>query len=151
MGTYLKNALSNFDTYPRQESLVMKTLFLAWFLALSGTAVAEANEANEIPTTEKEFVATINGFEKAKIVEQFGEPSKKDDIKTTGGRIVASIWQYHFLNTNAEGTYYQTTELDFVDDKVVMVVFMNNNGEDLPNDAVLEPAPQPEVPFKPEL
>ena len=130
----------------------MKTLFLAWFLALSGTAAAEANEATEIPTSEKEFVATINGFEKAKIIEQFGEPSKKDDIKTTGGRVVASIWQYHFLNTNAEGAYYQTTELDFVDDKVVMVVFMNNNGEDLPNDPVLEiPAPQADVPFQPDL
>ena len=152
MGTYLKNALSNFDIDPHQESLVMKTLLLAWFLALSGTAVAEANEANTIPTSEKEFVDCIHGFEKAKIVEQFGEPSKKNDIKTTAGRIVASIWQYHFLNTNAEGTYYQTTELDFVDDKVVMVVFMNNNGEDLPNDAVLEiPAPQADVPFQPEL
>lgn len=130
----------------------MKALFLAWFLALSATAVAEANGTNEIPTTEKEFVATINSFEKARIVEQFGEPSKKDDIKTAAGRIVASIWQYHLLNTNAEGAYYQTTELDFVDDKVVMVVFMNNNGEDSPNDSVLDtPAPQADIPFQPEL
>ncbi|HZV98125.1 MAG TPA: hypothetical protein VFF74_03960 [Methylophilaceae bacterium] len=118
----------------------MKTLFLALLLALSGTAVAEATEnptsenpkSNEIPTTEKEFVATINGFDKAQILEQFGEPSKMDDVKTTTGKVVASIWHYHFINTNDEGAYYETTELDFVDDKVVMVVFMNNNGEDAP-------------------
>ncbi|HEY8118202.1 MAG TPA: hypothetical protein VIE91_03085 [Methylophilaceae bacterium] len=116
----------------------MRTLFLALFLALSGTAIAEANQLptadinqlSEIPTAEKEFVATINGFEKTKIVEQFGEPSKKDDIKTDSGKIVASVWQYHYLNTTPEGEYYQTTELDFVDDKVVMVVFMNGDGTD---------------------
>lgn len=132
----------------------MKTLFLALLLALSGTAVAEATEnptrenpkSTEIPTTEKEFVATINGFDKAQILEQFGEPSKMDDVKTTTGKVVASIWHYHFINTNADGAYYETTELDFVDDKVVMVVFMNHNGEDKPAESV---SPQPEL--KPDL
>ena len=131
----------------------MKTLFLALLLAISGTATAGATGApagnplqnSEIPTDEKEFVATINGFEKTKIVEQFGEPSKKDDIKTNTGRVVASVWHYHFLNTTPEGAYYQTTELDFVDDKVVMVVFMNSDGTDLPENAVQE-IPQPVVP-----
>ena len=133
----------------------MRTLFLALFFALSGTTVAEATESpavdqvqsSDISTTEKDFVATINGFEKAKIVEQFGEPSKKDDIKTNTGRVVASVWHYHFLNTAADGAYYETTELDFVDDKVVMVVFMNNDGTDFPGNAMQEvPAPTPVVP-----
>ena len=126
----------------------MRTLFLALFLVLSGTAIAEATEPAadqlqnmEIPTAEKEFVATINGFEKATIVEQLGEPSKKDDIKTDSGRVVASIWHYHFLNTAADGAYYETTELDFVNDKVVMVVFMNNDGSDMPENAVHEIQP----------
>ena len=131
----------------------MRTLFLALFLVLSGTAAAEATEAPaadqlqnmEIPTSEKEFVATINGFEKAKIVEQLGEPSKKDDIKTNTGRVVASVWHYHFLNTAADGAYYETTELDFVNDKVVMVVFMNSDGTELPENAVHE-IPPPVVP-----
>ena len=133
----------------------MRTLFLALFLTLSGTAIAEANQLptadtnqlSEIPTAEKEFVATINGFEKTKIVEQFGEPSKKDDIKTESGKIVASVWQYHYLNTTPEGEYYQTTELDFVDDKVVMVVFMNGDGTDNnPVDGIREIPP-----LKPDL
>lgn len=132
----------------------MRTLFLALFLVLSGTAIAEANEPptvgnvqpSEIPTAEKEFVASINGFEKNKIIEQFGEPSKKDDITTDSGKVIASIWQYHFLNTTAEGAYYETTELDFVDDKVVMVVFMNNDGSEPPDNGVREiPQPKPDL------
>jgi len=40
------------------------------------------------------------------------------------------------LNTDEKGDYYQTTELDFINDKVVMVVFMNNDGSEIPADAV---------------
>lgn len=130
----------------------MKNLFLFLFLILSSAAFAGANglpAGDKIPTTEKEFVATINGFDKNKIVEQFGEPHKKDDLGLgKEGKAPASIWQYHYLNTDVNGAYYQTTELDFVDDKVVMVVFMNNDGEEIPVDAVKEPvlpAPEPEL------
>ncbi len=122
----------------------MRTMLLALFFAMSGTAIAEANETksvDEIPTAERAFVDSISGVDKAKIVQQFGEPSKRDDIKTDTGRIVASIWHYHFLNTNEEGAYYETTELDFVDDKVVMVVFMNNNGEETPGNGVRQAVP----------
>jgi hypothetical protein len=86
-------------------------------------------EAAIIPTVETEFVNVINTFDKAKIIAQFGEPAKADDVKIKGsGKIVASIWHYHFINTTADGTYYETTELDFIDDKVVSVVFLNNDG-----------------------
>lgn len=131
----------------------MKTLFMFMFLAFTGTAVAEANEPSadtaaqtgEIPTTEREFVDTIHNFDKAKIIEQFGEPSKQNDIALNkDGKVSASIWQYHYLNTDANGAYYQTTELDFVDDNVVMVVFMNNDGEEIPADAVKIPLPDAE-------
>lgn len=131
----------------------MKTLFTFMFLAFTGTAVAEANgpsanptvQTGEIPTSEREFVDTIHNFDKAQIIEQFGEPSKQNDIALNkDGKVSASIWQYHYLNTDASGAYYQTTELDFVDDNVVMVVFMNNNGEEIPADAVKVPLPTPE-------
>ncbi|MGZ8251868.1 MAG: hypothetical protein ACXW1P_05670 [Methylophilaceae bacterium] len=111
----------------------MKSLFVALLLALSGSAIAEANEApvsKEIPTTEKEFVATINGFDKAQIIEQLGEPSNMNDITNAKtGKLEASIWHYHNINTDEKGEYYKTTELDFIDDRVVLVVFMNNTDE----------------------
>ena len=117
----------------------MKLVTFALLLSLSGLAFAEAQvaaPASDIPTNEKDFIASINGFEKAKIIEQFGEPSNVEDIATSSGKPVASIWQYHYLNTDEKGEYYQTTELDFINDKVVMVVFMNNDGSEIPGDAV---------------
>lgn len=93
--------------------------------------VATATETTLIPTQEKEFVDAINGLNKAKIVAQFGEPAKADDVRIKGSnKVVASIWQYHLINTAADGTYYETTELDFIDDKVVTVVFLNNDGSE---------------------
>lgn len=89
---------------------------------------------NEIPTLEQDFVKAINKFTKAEIIAQFGEPAKADDVRIKdSGKVVASIWQYHFINTAADGAYYETTELDFIDDKVVMVAFMNNDGAEGPD------------------
>ncbi|NBX00097.1 MAG: hypothetical protein EBR14_00415 [Methylophilaceae bacterium] len=117
----------------------MKLATFALLLSLSGIAfagTAPAKPSSEIPTAENDFVAKINGFDKAKIIEQLGEPSKIEDVQSSSGTAFASIWQYHYLNTNDKGEYYQTTELDFIDDKVVMVVFMNNDGSEIPPDAV---------------
>lgn len=89
---------------------------------------------NNIPTLEKDFVNSINKFSKEQIIAQFGEPAKADDVKVkTTGKVVASIWQYHYINTAEDGSYYETTELDFIDDKVVMVAFMNNDGAEGPD------------------
>lgn len=99
-------------------------------------ADATSKEVTAIPTAEKDFVDAINGFEKAQIIAQFGEPAKADDVKVKGsGKIVASIWQYHFINTASDGTYYETTELDFIDNKVVSVVFLNNDGSEIDKSA----------------
>jgi hypothetical protein len=102
----------------------------------------------DIPTEEKAFVAAINQFNKAKIVELLGEPAKADDVKVKGsGKVVASIWHYHNINTDENGVYYPTTELDFVDDKVVQVVFLNNDGSEA-NDGAgkkYEGQPMPEM------
>jgi hypothetical protein len=106
---------------------------LAGNLLFATISMAEESPAKPtvIPTTEKEFVNAIHGFDKAKIIAQFGEPAKAEDVKikdTT--KVVASIWHYHNINTAADGSTYQTTELDFIDDKVVMVVFMNHDGSE---------------------
>ena len=117
----------------------MKLATFALLLSIFGVAFAgteTAKPSSDIPTNEKEFVAKINGFEKAKIIEQLGEPSNKEDIQSASGKLVASIWQYHYLNTDEKGEYYQTTELDFMNDKVVMVVFMNNDGKEIPANAI---------------
>lgn len=102
----------------------------------------------EIPTEEKAFVDAINKFDKATIIAQFGEPAKAEDVKIKGsGKIVASIWHYHNLNTAEDGSYYPTTELDFVDGKVVQVVFLNNDGSEK-NDGAgksYETIPTPEM------
>ncbi|HBA09656.1 hypothetical protein [Methylotenera sp.] len=128
----------------------MKYLVFVWlFIAQSfliQTAVAEevASATTAIPTMEQDFVKSINQFTKAQIIEQFGEPAKADDVKVKGtGKIVASIWLYHFINTAADGSYYETTELDFIDDKVVMVAFLKNDGSEGP-----EATQQYEVPLK---
>jgi hypothetical protein len=115
-------------------------------ISLANVAMADETHANEteIPTVEKDFVGAISGFDKTKIIAQFGEPAKADDIRIKGsGKVVASIWQYHFINTAADGTYYETTELDFIDDKVVQVVFLNNDGSDA-NDGKTYELPQAE-------
>ncbi|HEY3301707.1 MAG TPA: hypothetical protein VGJ90_13125 [Methylophilaceae bacterium] len=127
----------------RTKRLVLLSSLALTLLSASAFAdMLKVSNSSEIPTSEKEFVAKINGFEKDKILNQFGAPSKQDDVKNVGGKVIASIWQYHNLNTDEKGAYYQTTELDFVNDKVVMVVFMNNDGADLPTAASPESTPE---------
>ncbi len=105
--------------------------FLSSVFLMSALQAEEVPAVLDIPTLEKDFVAAINGFDKAKIIDQFGEPAKADDVKVKNtGKIVASIWQYHYINTAADGSYYATTELDFIDNKVVQVVFINNDGSE---------------------
>ncbi|NOS94894.1 MAG: hypothetical protein HOP26_00545 [Methylotenera sp.] len=127
----------------------MKYLVLAWLaiaqISFTQIAVAEENITlkTEIPTEEQAFVKAINSFTKAEIIEQFGEPAKADDVKIKGsGKVVASIWLYHFINTAADGAYYETTELDFIDDKVVMVAFLNNDGAEGPESGKQYELPQ---------
>jgi hypothetical protein len=108
---------------------IMQACFMQAALAEDSASSANSN----IPTLEKDFVSAINKFSKEQIIAQFGEPAKADDVKVkTTGKVIASIWQYHFINTAADGSYYETTELDFIDDKVVMVAFMNNDGAEGP-------------------
>lgn len=125
--------------------LAFASLLIAQALFIQTALADEAvGSKSLIPTMEQDFVKSINQFSKAQIIEQFGEPAKADDVKVKGsGKVVASIWLYHFINTAADGTYYETTELDFIDDKVVMVAFLNNDGSEGP-----ESGQQYEVPAK---
>jgi hypothetical protein len=110
-------------------------------------ATADEHSANtaEIPIMEMDFVNNINKFSKEQIIAQFGEPAKADDVKIKkSGKVVASIWMYHYINTAADGSYYETTELDFVDDKVVMVAFLNNDGTESKDQAQIQ---EYQVPF----
>jgi hypothetical protein len=114
---------------------------------LMQAAIAEEVPANntEIPIMEMDFVNNINKFTKEQIIAQFGEPAKADDVKIKkSGKVVASIWMYHYINTAADGSYYETTELDFVDDKVVMVAFLNNDGTESKDQAQIQ---EYQVPF----
>ena len=121
----------------------MKKILVTLLLSFTSIAFAEQVPAEAlISNAEKAFIDRIQGFEKAQILQEFGEPSKVEDLKANDEKVVASIWQYHYLNTDANGEYYQTTELDFLDDKVIMVVFMNNDGSEVPQNAVSVPIPK---------
>jgi hypothetical protein len=121
-------------------SLVASSLFASAGFAEEAPAAKQAQEPEaakaqplltEIPKEEKAFVAAINKFNKTRIVELLGQPARADDVKVKGsGKVVASIWHYHNINTDENGKFYPTTELDFVDDNVVQVVFLNNDGSD---------------------
>lgn len=91
-------------------------------------AKKESSVANKLPTDEKAFVAAIKEFDKKTIVENLGEPAKAEDVRIKGtDKVVASIWEYHYINTGENGEYFPITELDFIDDKVVQVVFINHS------------------------
>ena len=136
-------------TWVLAVSLVANTLLTnISFADEAQTMPLKKEAATEIPTEEKAFVKVINQFDKAKIVQLLGEPAMADDVKLKGsGKVVASIWHYHNINTAEDGSYYLTTELDFVDDKVVQVVFLNNDGTEK-NDGAgksYETIPTPEM------
>lgn len=117
------------------KNVVVSSVFFLAALAPTWLMAEEAPASTskiDIPIEEHAFVDAINGFSKEQIVAHFGEPSKADDVKIKGtNRVVASIWQYHNINKAENGTFYPTTELDFIDDKVVQVVFLNHDGEEI--------------------
>lgn len=117
---------------------MLKNAVITGFTLLASLSVTslfaeESPKANtNIPIEERAFVNAIDGFTKEQIVAHFGEPSKADDVKIKGtNRVVASIWQYHNINKSEDGSFYPTTELDFIDDKVVQVVFLNHDGQEV--------------------
>ena len=107
---------------------MLKTLLVSVFtVMLSIPAFADNNAAleHQLSPAEQAFLDVIGGMNKEKVIAQLGEPARTEELTGPDGEIVASIWQYDYLNTDEKGEYYKRTELDFVDDKVVTVVFMN--------------------------
>lgn len=103
----------------------MKVLVAILLAGFSVTAIAAGEE---IPLTEQEFVDRIKTADKALIVAQLGEPATAVDVTDEEtGQVMGSIWHYHYLNTSNEGEYYKTTELDFVGDRVVTVIFSTSD------------------------
>ena len=112
----------------------MKKQFLAILLILSPHLFAFADEIDKstLPVDEKSFIEAISRFNKDEILKALGEPASKEDIKIkSSDQVIGSVWQYHHINTAENGSYYPTTELDFLDEFVETVVFKNNNGEPL--------------------
>lgn len=105
----------------------MRFLSLFLLLALSGAALAGNDE---IPLNELGFIDTIKSASKERIVDQLGEPARMVEVTNENGEVFASIWHYYYLNTTEDGDYYKTTELDFVGDRVVTVVFSNTEPEE---------------------
>ncbi|MSQ80618.1 MAG: hypothetical protein EXR41_02770 [Candidatus Methylopumilus sp.] len=114
----------------------MKKLFFTLLLIASQWTYANESiiDKNTLPVEEKAFIDAISRFNKEEILKALGEPMSKEDIKMKSSEeIVASVWRYHHINTAENGTYYPTTELDFLDEFVETVVFQNNNGDSASN------------------
>jgi hypothetical protein len=95
-------------------------------------ADADANNLiiDEMPTDYLEFANVIGLLKPEEIVGLIGEPAKKLDLKMkSSNEIIASSWYYHNLNTDGNGNYFPTTELDIIDGYVESVVFLNDVDE----------------------
>lgn len=99
----------------------MKVLAAVLIAGLAGPAFADSED---IPLTEQGFVEQIKVSDKSRIIEHLGKPARAVDITDdTTGEVMGAIWHYYYLNTNDQGEFYKSTELDFVGDRVVTVVF----------------------------
>ena len=84
----------------------------------------------EMPTDYLEFANVIGLLKPEEIVGLIGEPAKKLDLKMkSSNEVIASSWYYHNLNTDGNGNYFPTTELDIIDGYVESVVFLNDVDE----------------------
>ncbi|NCX39747.1 MAG: hypothetical protein EBX12_07415 [Actinobacteria bacterium] len=80
----------------------MKNQLLAILLILSPPLFANEIDIDKstLPVDEKSFIEAISRFNKEEIIRALGEPSYKEDIKMkSSDEIVASVWQYHHINT----------------------------------------------------
>jgi hypothetical protein len=84
----------------------------------------------ELPTLYGKFVEKIGILTTDEIIMILGEPAKKIELKMKSSNdVIARTWYYHNINTDDNGKYFPTTELDIVDGYVESVVFMNEVDE----------------------
>ncbi len=92
--------------------------------------VKEVPIVSELPTPYKKFVEVIGILTADEIIAILGEPAKKIELKMkSSDDVIARTWYYHNINTDDDGSYFPTTELDIVDGYVESVVFMNEVDE----------------------
>jgi hypothetical protein len=118
----------------------MKHLITIFFLFTCPFSFAEhhstdegANEKplfTELPTLDVRFVEKIGILTTDEILNILGEPAKRIELKMkSSSDVIARTWYYHNINTDENGNYFPTTELDIVDGYVESVVFMNEVDE----------------------
>ena len=84
----------------------------------------------ELPTMDIRFVEKIGILTPDEIIMILGEPAKRIELKMKSSNdVIARTWYYHNINTDENGNYFPTTELDIVDGYVESVVFMNEVDE----------------------
>ena len=84
----------------------------------------------ELPTMDIKFVEKIGILTPDEILKILGEPAKRIELKMKSSNdVIARTWYYHNINTDKNGKYFPTTELDIVDGYVESVVFMNEVDE----------------------
>ena len=94
-------------------------------LAFAGPTLADIDS---IPTNEEAFLSVIGSVDQVKLVELLGDPAEVMILRNQeNGEVVGAIVHYRYINTNNEGEYYKTTELDYLDGRLVMVLFSNSD------------------------
>jgi len=95
-----------------------------------GENVIEKPILTELPTMDLRFVEQIGILTPDEIIMILGEPAKRIELKMKSSNdVIARTWYYHNINTDENGKYFPTTELDIVDGYVESVVFMNEVDE----------------------
>ena len=113
---------------------IIISLLSIFFISFANADDQKADVENpiieEMPTDYLEFANVIGLLKPEEIIGLIGEPAKKLDLKMkSSNEVIASSWYYHNLNTDGNGNYFPTTELDIIDGYVESVVFLNDVDE----------------------
>ena len=109
---------------------LLSIFFISFAHADEQQADVENPIIEEMPTDYLEFANVIGLLKPEEIIGLIGEPAKKLDLKMkSSNEVIASSWYYHNLNTDGNGNYFPTTELDIIDGYVESVVFLNDVDE----------------------
>ena len=113
---------------------IIFSLLSIFFISFAHADEQQADVENpiieEMPTDYLEFASVIGLLKPEEIIGLIGEPAKKLDLKMkSSNEVIASSWYYHNLNTDGNGNYFPTTELDIIDGYVESVVFLNDVDE----------------------
>jgi hypothetical protein len=104
---------------------------LATAILLLAFAMPALADVESIPTEEEAFLNVITQVAPARIVELLGEPDETIILRNEeSGEVVGAIVHYRYITTNSEGEYYKTTELNYLDGRLVMVLFSNSDFEE---------------------